>query len=104
MVLLREVAQVIRSKNAGPFNLTFDVIFDNPVTYEKVKRSKVISTKVIAKLYQVREEEVLFTEYDPAYALKATIPRRLSCGHPADTDVYGAQQHAPLMNLVVDPD
>ena len=27
-VPLRELAQVIRSKNAGPFELTFDILFD----------------------------------------------------------------------------
>lgn len=103
MVCLRDLAKVIRSKNAGPWHVTFDVIFDDRGTYEKIKHSKVLNGSVIAKLYGVREEDVLFTEYDVAYALKATIPRRVSCGHPEDTDVYAAQQHAPLMDLVVEP-
>ena len=38
-VPLRELAQVIRSKNAGPFELTFDIIFDRQAAYEEVKKS-----------------------------------------------------------------
>ena len=36
---LRDVASVIRSKNAGPFELTFDVMFEDPEAYERVKAS-----------------------------------------------------------------
>lgn len=102
MALLKDLAKVIRSKNAGPYSLTFDVIFEDSATYERVKQSKVLSTAVVANLYRVREQDVLFTEYDVAYALKVTIPRRVSCGDPQDTDVYGAQQHVPLMDLVIE--
>jgi len=30
---LIELAKVVRSKNAGPFELTFDVMFDDDATY-----------------------------------------------------------------------
>ncbi|MDR5825961.1 DUF4387 family protein, partial [Caballeronia sp. LZ043] len=30
---LRELAKVVRSKNSGPFEITFDVIFDEPTLY-----------------------------------------------------------------------
>jgi hypothetical protein len=42
---------------------------------------------------------VLFTEYPPALAWKATFPRRIPSGAVGDTDVYGAQQHAPLLDI-----
>ena len=34
-----QLATVIRSKNAGPFELTFDILFDDPEKYALVKRS-----------------------------------------------------------------
>ena len=46
-------------------------------------------------------ESVLFTEYPPAFAFKATIERRTPSGAVGDTDVYGAQQHAPLLDVEV---
>ena len=35
---LVDVARVIRSKNAGPFELTFDIMFADADSYERVKR------------------------------------------------------------------
>ena len=43
-VTLAEIADEIRSKNAGPFELTFDILFDDERTYQKVKSSGVRST------------------------------------------------------------
>jgi hypothetical protein len=96
-----EIAKVCRSKNAGPFDLTIDVAFDDPATFERVKATGVLSAALFAKLYGVKESEVLFTVYDPGYAFKATLPRLCSSGDIGDTDVYGAQQHAPVLDVEV---
>lgn len=39
MKTLYDVAKVIRSKNAGPFAVTLDVLFDSPEIYQKVKKA-----------------------------------------------------------------
>ena len=44
-------------------------------------------------------DQVLFTPYRAARAFKATVPRVISSGDIGDTDVYGAQQHAPLLDI-----
>ncbi|MBO0739264.1 MAG: DUF4387 family protein, partial [Alphaproteobacteria bacterium] len=49
----------------------------------------------------VRAQDVMFTVYDAAYAFKATLPRLVAAGDVGDTDVYGAQQHAPLLDVDV---
>ena len=49
----------------------------------------------------MRQDQVLFTEYAPALAWKATLPRRIASGAIGDTDIYGAQQHAPLLDIEV---
>jgi len=100
---LTEVCRVIRSKNAGPFELTLDLIFDNPSDYEKVKNQKGINSELIARLYKIPESDVLSLVYfDPARAIKATIKRPFGAGSLGETDVYGAQQHAPLLDVEVD--
>ena len=99
---LADIATVIRSKNAGPFELTFDVMFTEPDTYERVKRSGVFCSELFVRLYGVSAEEVLSVHaFDPALSLKATIARRVSSGTVGDTDVFGAQQHAPLLDVEV---
>ena len=40
--------------------------------------------------------------FDPASAIKVTFRRRIPSGAVGDTDIYGAQQHAPLLDVYVD--
>ncbi len=97
---LTEVASVIRSKNAGPFEVTLDIIFNDKQTYEKVKATGVISKKLIAKLYGVSEDEITeFVYYDAANAVKATLVRPRPQGSVGETDMHAAQQHVPLLEI-----
>ncbi len=99
-VCLKDIANVIRSKNAGPFELTLDVLLKDQQMFEKLRRADVINTKVIAQLYQIPETDVISIVYFPnARAIKATIVRPLPSGALGERDVYGAQQHAPLVNF-----
>ena len=41
MSKLASLARLIRSKNAGPFVLTFDIMFDDVQTYSRVRDSGV---------------------------------------------------------------
>ncbi len=101
MPRIRDVAVICRSKNASPFLVTLDVVFPDRETFDKVRESGVISTGLISRLYSVPEKDVLLVEFPPANAFKATIPRLHGSGDVEDTDVYGAQQHAPLMDVEV---
>lgn len=99
---LCELAKVIRSKNAGPFELTFDILFDSVEIYRRVKQSKALSTSTFAALYGIAIADVLcVVEFEPALAIKITIKRAIPSGSLGDTDVYGAQQHAPLLGLEI---
>jgi CRISPR/Cas system-associated protein Cas5 (RAMP superfamily) len=101
MATLGELAKLIRSKNAGAFVLTFDVMFEDEATYRRVLDSKVLTRQSFAKLYKMSENEVMFFEYDAACAIKISIPRPYIQGDLDDGDMYGGQQHALLVDLVV---
>lgn len=102
MVKLYEKAKVLRSKNAGPFEVTLDILFDNETDYEHVKNSGKITKEVIANAYNLHQQDIHhFVYFDQAFGIKITIARKISSGSPGDRDVYGAQQHAPLMNIDV---
>ncbi len=99
---LTDLARVIRSKNAGPFELTFDIIFKDAESYGYAKESGVFSRELFAEIYRVPLDRVLnFCFFDQAYAIKATIARQVSSGTVGDSDVFGAQQHAPLLEIEV---
>jgi hypothetical protein len=99
---LYDLAKVLRSKNAGPFELTLDVMFDDEETYQIVKRSGVINKELVCKLYRVPPEDVYHVVFfDAALGIKITIKRPVDSGGIGDADVYGAQQHAPLIDVMI---
>ena len=101
MAKLKDIAKACKSKNAGPFEVTLDIMFDDAELFQRVRATGVIDARLIARLYGVAPGDVLFTEYMPALAWKATLPRRIPSGAIGDTDIYGAQQHAPLLDIDV---
>lgn len=104
MATLAELALVCRSKNAGPFDLTLDIVLPDHATWRRVVDSGAVTEAVIAALYGVREADVLLTPYEAAHAIKATLPRPSGAGAIGDGDVYGAQQHAPLLTIEISGD
>lgn len=103
MATLYEIAKVLRSKNAGPFELTLDVLFDKTEDYQRVKSSGKITRETICVLYNINESAVRhLVFFDQALGIKITILRDVPSGTVGDRDVYGAQQHAPLMNIIID--
>ena len=101
MARLWQLAKLIRSKNAGPFELTFDVIFKDRESYEKVRNAKIINAEWFARTYRLTPEVVSIINYDAANAIKITIPRPAISGDIDDTDVFGGQQHGPLVEVDV---
>lgn len=101
-IKITEMAEVIRSKNSGPYELTFDIIFKDRVNFETARRSGLFTNHLFATLYGINDDEVLnVVEFEQANAIKATIVRHVVSGSPGDSDIYGAQQHAPLLNIEV---
>ncbi len=99
---LVELAKTIRSKNAGPDKITFDVIFKDESSYELVKKSRIITRKTIARLYDIPEDKISdFVEFNPARAIKFTIYRDRPSGSPGETDIFGCQQYPPLLDLEI---
>ena len=100
---LTDIASVIRSKNSGPYELTLDIIFNDYKMYEIIKNNDFINEDLICSLYNVNPDKIIkIVAFDPAKAIKATIIRPLCSGDLGETDVYGAQQHAPLLNIEFD--
>jgi uncharacterized protein DUF4387 len=101
MPKLHELAKLIRSKNAGPFQLTIDVMFDDLATFERVLASGAIDAERISSIYGTRPEDVRVIPYDAAYAIKVTIPRPIVSGDLGDGDMMGGQQYGPLVDLEI---
>ena len=97
-----DLARVIRSKNSGPYELTFDIVFKDRSSFRLAVASGIFTPELFACLYGIAADQVLnLVFFEEACAVKATIVRPVVSGDPGETDVYGAQQHAPLLSLEI---
>ena len=99
---LGELASMVRCKSAGPCMWTFEVMFNDWPTYERVKEEAVITKELISSLYKVEPEDVRhIINYDPANTIKITVRRPIMQGAPGDSDGVGAQQFVLLAGVEV---
>jgi hypothetical protein len=102
-VRLGEIAKVVRSKNAKPFRLTLDVLFDDPSLFARVRDSGSLTSEAVANAYGLSIDAVTSGSVFPeGLAFKFTIMRPTVQGARGESDMYGAQQHAPLLDLPID--
>jgi len=97
---LLDLARVLRSKNAGPSTLTLDLMFAERAAYERACAAPALSAARVAPLYGVDAARVRVIHFPEALAIKISLPRAVA-GSPGDSDVYGAQQHGPLLEVEV---
>jgi hypothetical protein len=97
---LSHIATVIRSKNAGPFLLTFDVMFKSDEDFTRVWEAGDFTPANIARLFGVPESRVVSIFAVPrGRAIKLTLRRPIAQNALGDPDTYGCQQHAPLLDF-----
>ena len=97
-----DVAKIVRSKNAGPFTLTIDLLFEGKEGFDRVLASPSFTAERVAKLYGVEGSSVRICALERVLAIKVSMPRPGSgSGTPGDRDVYGSQQHFPLAEIDV---
>ncbi len=100
MVPLSELADIIRSKNAGPYRITLDILFSDPARYRLVRDSGGVTRETVAAAYGLKPSDISsFFAVDMASAIKITLRRPRGQGNFGESDIYGCQQHVPLMGL-----
>ena len=97
--LVGDVIDSVRSKNAGPFSITFDLFFPDAKTFEAVQATDALRADVIADLYRIPAGDVAVHYFKPCLAVKISIPRDVPCGTPGDRDMLGGQQFTPLLKI-----
>jgi hypothetical protein len=98
-VTVGEVAELVRSKNAGPFWITFDIFLRTDRDYECVSDPKAISEEVIGGLYRIDPGCVRIFHIPSLRAIKISFPRPVVQGSFYDRDMHSGQQHIPLAGL-----
>jgi hypothetical protein len=96
---LRDVASLVRSKNAGPFWQTLDIFCDRDDDYCAVSAPSVVSVETVASLYHVDPGTVRIYRLPDLRAVKISFPRPNPQGGIRDRDLHAGQQHVPLLSL-----
>ena len=98
-VYLGDIAKVVRSKNSGVNELTFDVIFEDDADYAAARGSAALRP---ARLETALGRRVVGVYCDDqSLAIKVTCDRGSCAGAPGERDVYGAQQGRALLDVVL---
>lgn len=99
---LIDLVEFLFSKNAGPYLITFDVVFKDHETYRRVRESGVFTSERMAELFRVAPERILsLHDYDAGRLIKFTMVREVSSGDFGDRSVFGSQMWAPLIDLQI---
>lgn len=97
MKKLIDYTKILRSKNAGPLFITFDLIFPDRQQMEYVWTH--LKKEQVARAYAVAEAQIEIIAFEVVNAIKITFPRKHISGSLEDTDIYGCQQHVPLAEI-----
>ncbi len=99
MKKLIDYTRILRSKNAGPLYITFDLIFPDEESFSYVEKK--LNKEMIAEAYGVCAKQIDIISYPVVRSIKITFPRKHISGSIFDNDIYGCQQHMPLANIVL---
>ena len=99
MKKLIDYTKILRSKNAGPLYITFDLIFENETAMQYVAER--LTKKAVSEAYDVDVNKIDIITYAVVNSIKITFPRKNISGALSDNDIYGCQQHMPLANIKI---
>jgi hypothetical protein len=97
---LRDMAAVIRSKDAGVNRITFDIFFTSGESYEAALYSNAFSRDAIASTLGISPERVIGTFFvDSCNAIKISIDRPNISASMDERDVFGVQQQTAIESM-----
>jgi hypothetical protein len=95
------LAELVRSKNAGPFWQTIDIFFSTDENYRFVAENQSLDADTIARLYQVAPDAIRIYRLPDIRVVKISFPRPTKQGGIHDRDMHSGQQHVPMSQLVL---
>ena len=98
---LGQVADLVRSKNAGPFWQTLDVFCGSTGAYDRIVGSGAITPAAVCDLYKIDADSIRIFEMPDINAIKISFPRLVTAGSFEDRDMHAGQQHVLLAALPI---
>ena len=92
-----QIAEMVRSKNAGPFWLTVDIFCGSAPAYARIVAG--LDTAAVARAFGVEPQAMKRFDIADLNVVKFSIPRPVVQGSAADRDMHGAQWSTLLAEL-----
>lgn len=102
MATVADVCTVVRSKNAGPFWVTFDLFFDNVDSFTRYAAHPALGPDTFARLYGA---DPVLVKHFPVASLnmvKISYARSSPQGGEVERDMHCGQQYARLLGIELD--
>ena len=94
-----EIAQKVRSKNAGPFWLTIDIFCGSSAVFDQIANG--LSTDRVAATLHVDAATIKRFDIAALNVVKISLPRPTVQGRADDRDMHGAAWAALISEIVV---
>jgi hypothetical protein len=98
-----DVCRYVRSKNAGPFWITLDLMFRDAGAFDRYARSPSLDAATIAGLYGVDATQIKHFALRDLLVLKISYPRAVPQGGALERDMHGGQQYVRILDLDLEP-
>lgn len=102
MAKVRDVCRHVRSKNAGPYWVTFDLFFDGPENFGKYHDSPALSPALFQRLYGTDPALVKTIPVEDLNMVKISYPRATPQGGVEERDMHSGQQYVRLLDVELD--
>ena len=100
MAELGQIAEKVRSKNAGPFWLTIDIFCGDRAVFDRISAN--LDTARVAALFRAAPDQIKRFDIADLNVVKFSLPRPAVQGTRADRDMHGAAWAVLLEELQID--
>jgi hypothetical protein len=102
MATVSEVCRGVRSKNAGPFWVTFDLFFKDHDTFERYARHETLGPQTFARLFGTDPATVKIFPVESLNMVKISCVRPTPSGSREERDMHSGQMFVSLLDIELD--
>jgi Domain of unknown function (DUF4387) len=102
MATVNDVCQNVRSKNAGPYWVTFDLFFKNAEDFARYARCKALGPTTFERLFGADPALVKSFPVEKLNMVKISYARSTPQGGVIERDLHCGQQFVRLLNVELD--
>jgi hypothetical protein len=102
MTTVNDVCHLVRSKNAGPFWVTFDLFFNSHAEFERYATHPALGPETFARLFGADPAQVKSYPVGSLDMVKISYARSSPQGGMVERDMHCGQQFVRLLDVELD--